>query len=168
MCIARAGNDNLTMASQLTDQATAQEWRDLGFYYERDDEMKAWKLSGSRKGLSRFSNALRTYVADPRNAMNAEHEHYGPYMYLEVMTWPEAGFDKHAIRGPLEDLLRLADLIDTALNGALPRSSIVIREEFVESSPYSLVLELQPDGFDPAQADPQLRNGTEFTGNSPR
>lgn len=147
------------MSSQLTDQATAQEWRDLGFYYERDDERKAWKLTSSRKGLSRFSNALRTYVADPRNAMNSEHEHYGPYMYLEVMTWPEAGFHEHAIRGPLEDLLRLADLIDAKLGRALPGSSVVIREEFAASSPYSLVLELQDDAFDPADADPQLRHG---------
>ncbi len=147
------------MSGDPAKRTTEQEWRDLGFYCDRDDDMKLWKLIGSRKGLSRFSDALRTYVADPHNAMNSEHEHYGPYMYLEVMTWPEAGFDQHAIRGPLDDLLRLADLADAALRGALPGSSVVIREEFAVSSPYSLVLEIQDDGFDPAAADPQLRVG---------
>jgi len=90
--------------------------------------------------------------------MISEHEHYGPYMYLEVMTWTEAGFDQHAIRGQLEDLLRLADLIDIKLETALPGSSIVIREEFAMNSPYSLILDVQNDGFDPAQPDPELRH----------
>jgi hypothetical protein len=27
-------------------------------------------------------------------------------MYLEVMTWPDAAFDHHAIRGPLPELAR--------------------------------------------------------------
>lgn len=144
------------MSSEAANKTTEQSWRELGFYYDRDDDLKAWRLTGSQKGLLHFSNALRTYVADPRNAMISEHEHYGPYMYLEVMTWPEAGFDQHAIRGQLDDLRRLADLIDIKLETALPGSSIVIREEFVTSSPYSLILDVQKDGFDPAQADPEL------------
>ncbi len=57
-----------------------------------------------------FQDALRSYIAEPRNTMESEGEHYGPYMYLEVMTWPEAGFDDHASRGSLEDLARLARL----------------------------------------------------------
>jgi len=31
------------------------------------------------------------------------------------MTWPEAGFDHHAIRGSLTDLARLAELIEENL-----------------------------------------------------
>lgn len=146
------------MSSEAANKATEQAWREVGFYYDCDDNLKAWRLTGSRKGLLRFRDALRTYVADPRNAMISEHEHYGPYMYLEVMTWTEAGFDQHAIRGPLEDLLRLADLIDTKLEAALPGSSIVIGEEFASYSPYSLILDVQNDEFDPAQADPQFRH----------
>lgn len=97
-----------------------------------------------------------TYVADPRNVRKSEHEHYGPYSYLEVMTWPEAGFDDHAIRGPLTDLARLAALIEAKLSEAGPGSLVSIQEEFAVDSPYALVLDMREDGFDPASVDDVL------------
>lgn len=133
-----------------------QEWRDLGFFYDRDDGAKVWRLTGSRVGLLRFRDTLLSYVADPRNATKSEHEHYGPYSYLKVMTWPEAAFDKEAIRGPLVDLARLAKLIESKLATATPGSSVLIRTEFAPESPYTLILDLREDGFDPAAADPLL------------
>ena len=72
------------------------------------------------------------------------------------MTWPEAAFDQHAIRGPLPELARLADLIEIKLVEAQSGSLIEIRDEFASESPYSLVLDLRKDGFDPAEADPLL------------
>lgn len=55
-------------------------------------------------------------------------------MYLEVMTWPEAAFDDHAIRGPLPELTQLAGLIETKL--AAPLGSLIeIRDEFASESP---------------------------------
>ena len=144
------------MFNKPMNEATIRDWRELGFYYERDDELKAWKLAGSREGLLRFRDALRAYAAQPGNAIISEHEHYGPYMYLEVATWTEARFGEHAIQGTLADLRRLADLIDLKLQTALPGSFVTIREEFAVDSPYSLILEVQEDGFDPARADTQL------------
>jgi hypothetical protein len=144
------------MPSEAINRRTRREWRELGFFYDRDDESKVWKLTGSREGLLRFRDALLSYVDDPRNAMKSEHEHYGPYMYLEVMTWPEAGFDGHAIRGPLADLARLAKLIESKLATALPGSSVLIHDEFAVDSPYALILDLREDGFDPATADTGL------------
>src|SRR5437773_4027209 len=81
------------MPSDAANKATRREWRELGFFYDRDDQTRVWKLTSSRAGLLGFRDALLSYVADPRNALKSEHEHYGPYSYLEVMTWPEAGFD---------------------------------------------------------------------------
>jgi len=144
------------MPTDATNSATRREWRDLGFFYDRDDKTKVWRLTGSRAGLLRFRDVLLSYATDPRNASNSEHEHYGPYGYLEVMTWPEAGFDDHAIRGPLAELKRLAKLIEAKLATARPGSSIPIREEFAAHSPYALVLELREDGFDAATSDPLL------------
>ncbi len=72
------------------------------------------------------------------------------------MTWPEAGFDDHAIRGSLTDVARLAKLIEIKIAAADPGSSVLIREEFAADSPYTLALDLQEDGFDPATADPLL------------
>ena len=147
---------NLAMPSEATNKATRREWRQLGFFYDLDDEARAWKLTGSRAGLLRFRDALLSYVADPRNALKSEHEHYGPYSYLEIMTWPEAGFDGHAIRGPLTDLARLATLVEEKLATMSPGSSARIQEEFAADSPYALILDLREDGFDPAVADPFL------------
>ena len=132
------------------------EWRELGFFYDRDDENRVWSLTGSRAGLLRFRDALLSYVANPRNASDSEHEHYGPYSYLEVMTSPNAGFDHHAIHGSVADLARLSALIEAKLATARPGSSIRIREEFAQDSPYALVLNLREDGFDPAAADALL------------
>jgi hypothetical protein len=96
---------------------------------------------------------LLGYVADPQHASDRENEHYGPYGTLQVMTWPDAGFDGNAIRGSLTALARLAELVEVKLATAEPGSPILIREEFAPNSPYGLVLDVRPDGFDPASAD---------------
>ncbi len=150
--------------NDVTNEATKRSRRELGFFYDRDDQIKVWKLTGSREGLLRFRDALRSYVADPRNTTQSEHEHYGPYMYLEIMTWPEAGFDDHAIRGSLENLARLAKIIEAKLDTVPPGSSIVIRDEFAISSRYALVLDLREDEFDPATADAQLWTESHLNG----
>jgi hypothetical protein len=85
-----------------------------------------------------------------------EHDHYGPYGFLVVMTLPDAGFDGEAIRGPLTDLTQLANLIEAKVAAAKPGSVIRIREEFARDSPYALVLDVREDGFDPASADPEV------------
>lgn len=144
------------MPSDATNRATRAAWRELGFFYDRDDPAKEWRLVGSRTGLLRFRDLLLAYVADPRNTKQSEHEHYGPYMYLKVMTWPEAGFDENAIRGTLEDLKRLAGLVDLRLSSAERVSTVRIQSEFAAGSPYSLVLDIREEGFDPASADPLL------------
>ena len=81
------------MPSDATNQSTRREWRELGFFYDRDDQAKVWQLTGSRAGLLRFRDVLRSYAADPGNDLKSEHQHYGPYGYLEVMTWPEASWN---------------------------------------------------------------------------
>ena len=137
----------------MTDEQIKQQWRKLGFFCELDDQKKLWTLTGSRAGLLYFPDLLLGYVADPQNASDSEHQHYGPYGSLEVMTWPDAGFDGHAIRGSLTGLARLAELIEAKLATAEPGSPILIREEFAADSPYSLMLDVRADGFDPASAD---------------
>jgi hypothetical protein len=136
-------------------EETRSEWRELGFFYDRKESSKEWLLVGSRTGLRRFAALLRAFVAD-RNEMKSEHEHYGPYMYLEVMTWPDAGIDRQSIHGSLKDLGRLAELVEEQLAGLTPGRSLRIREEFAPTAEYTLVLELRDDSFDPASADGNL------------
>lgn len=148
------------MPSKATNDATRREWRELGFFYDRDDVAKTWKLVGSRSGLLRFRDALLAYVANEVNVKESEHEQYGPYMYLEIMTWHEAGFDDHSTHGPLPELKRLGEIIEGKLIAAQPGATIAIQNEFSANSPYALILEVRKDNFDPAEADPALSEGT--------
>jgi len=135
---------------------TRREWRELGFFYDRDDASKEWLLVGSRDGLLRFAGLLRAYVADPRNATRSEHDHYGPYTYLELMTWPKAGIDGHAICGPLAALDGLASLVEAKVGAMKPGARARIGDEFAPGTSYTIVLELRDDGFEPSSIDPNL------------
>jgi hypothetical protein len=138
----------------MTTEQIKQQWRKLGFFCELDDQNRVWTLTGSRTGLLRFRDLLVAYVSDPQHKVQSEHEHYGPYGSLEIMTWPEAGFDGQSIRGTVKDLARLAGLVEAKLVAAKPESVAVIREEFAPDSVYALRLDVRDDWFDPASADP--------------
>ena len=139
--------------AQLTEDEIRQKWRKLGFFCELDDEKKLWVLTGSRAGLLYFPDLLLGYVADPDNAANGSKSHFGPYGSLEIMTYPEPGFDAHAIRGSLDDLTRLAEVVGEKLASAQPGETVRIHDEFAAASPYSLLLDVRVDGFDPATTD---------------
>ena len=149
------------MLSKAVNEATRREWRDLGFFYALNEDGKEWRLVGSRSGLLKFRDLLMRYVANPRNEAKSELDHYGPYMYLKVMTWTEPGMDRNAIYGTLEDLRRLAEIIKAKLQDTRPGSVLRIQEEFPAGCEYSLVLGVRDDDFDPASADPELCKGAE-------
>ncbi len=145
---------------EMTEEQIKQKWRELGFFCELDDQKKIWTLTGSRAGLLYFPDLLLGYVADPQNSSDGAHKHYGPYGSLEVMTWPDAGFGGNAIRGSLMDLARLAELVEAKLASAQPGEPVRIREEFAANSPYTLLLDVRADGFDPASADRERLGAT--------
>jgi hypothetical protein len=144
----------------LTDEQIKEQWRKLGFYCELDDEKRTWTLTGSRRGLLYFPDLLLGYVNDPQNAADGALKHYGPYGSLQVLTFRDAGFDGHAIRGSLSDLTRLAELVEARLATAEPGSPIHIREDFAADSRYSLVLDVRADGYDPGSADRERLGAT--------
>lgn len=137
----------------LTEEQIKQQWRELGFFCELDDEKKTCTLTASRAGLLYFPDLLLGFVADPQNATDGSHKQYGPYGSLEVMTYPEAGFDGRAIRGSLTALTHLAELVEAKLATAEPGTPIRIRQEYAPESRYTLVLDVRADKFDPASAD---------------
>jgi hypothetical protein len=147
------------MRSELTNEATRREWRELGFFYDRDDNSKRWRFVGDQKGLRRFAALLRKYAVDPRKAAQSEHDHFGPYMYLKLMTWPDPGLDGNAIYGPVDQLARLAGVVERHLAAASPGECRSIGEEFVRGAEYQLVLEVRAEGFDPASEDASLVAG---------
>lgn len=96
------------MPSEATNEATRREWRELGYYYDRDDDAREWLLLGSVEGLLGFASAVRRYSENPARAGLSEHEHFGPYWYLELGTWNEPTITDHWIAGPQSSLAQLA------------------------------------------------------------
>jgi hypothetical protein len=143
--------------SEAMNAATRNEWRKLGFFYDYDEKRKEWQLVGSKAGLRQFLNLLLEYVKNPKHDRKSEHDHYGPYMYLEIMTWDAPGINDHCIQGTLSDLKGLAELVDKKLGVSKPGTSFVIRDEYAKSAEASLVFNVKTDDFDPASADPMLR-----------
>lgn len=132
---------------------TRLEWRELGFFYERDDDLKEWRLSGSRAGLLGFARILLNYSRNRRRQQLSEHEHLGPYLYLEIGTWNERVIDGHWIAGTLEDLNVLSFLVTQEVSAAKPGDVLRLRNAYAPGSPYELRLEVCGDDFDPAAAD---------------
>ena len=143
------------MTSEETCAATRQQWRELGFYYDRDDINRVWLIIGSRTAILRFCQILRNYAADSRRRQLSEHEHYGPYQYLTVMTWNQPQLDRRGIAGTLKDLQRLAALIELKVRGAADGSAIRIAHEYTASPDYALEIQLRSDPFDPSTEDPE-------------
>jgi hypothetical protein len=138
-------------------ESTRRQWRDLGFYYEHVLAPRpAWRIVGSRPGLSAFRALLLAYADRPSHAAVSEHEHYGPYWYLKIMTSEAPGIDADRIRGTLDDLRRLANIVATAVERSKPGDVIPIGHSYVEEPPFDLVLDVREDDFDPASADAEL------------
>jgi hypothetical protein len=137
-------------------EMTRREWRDLGFFYFSDDDAREWQLTGSKDGLLRFADSLDAYALDPQFADQSEHDHFGPHMYLKVMTWPDAGIDGQSIRGTQEDIQRLAALIRQKLSVAHVGEVVALGREYVADAEYEIVFRVKDDDFDPASEDPQL------------
>jgi hypothetical protein len=139
--------------SEATNAQTREEWRELGFYYDFDTASRVWRLVGSRPGLRNFARLLREYAANPRRHALSEHDHYGPYWYLKVITWHHAEVTENAITGTIPDFVRLAGLVERSLEELKPGQTVDVGVEYSPQSPCKLVLEARADGFDPATAD---------------
>ena len=142
--------------SEQTNQATRQEWRDLGFYYDFDKATARWRLVGSRSGLLHFRDLLIAYANDPKRDRLSEHDHYGPYFYLTIRTWKEPAIVPDGIMGTLADIHRFAQLFEAKLQQSCIGEMFTIDTEYATNNAAILQCELQADGFDPASADPLL------------
>lgn len=145
------------MTNSATANAIRAGWRELGFFYELDDALQQWRLTGSRAGLLGFRDLLLNYAADPAHAVPPAHANYGPGLRLEIATWPDPGIDAHAVFGSVDDLRHLASIVERKLSGAQPGDRIRVGRDYAPASEYSLALDLRTDGFDPASADRMLR-----------
>ena len=144
------------MATDATNQATIEEWAELGFFYDVDDEKKEWVFIGSKNGLESFPKLLEAYAADRRNAKVSVHEHYGPYMYLKIITLEEPEVDPSFIGGPLQDIAKLAVLFKEHLAASGVGDQFEIGQEFCPDAEYRIVAQVRENSFHPAMADAAL------------
>jgi hypothetical protein len=144
------------MPSEEVNRITRKEWRELGFFYDFDEKRSRWVLVGSRSGLLKFRDLLIDYANNPGNEGLSEHEHYGPYMYLELMTWNEADITEHAICGTLSDFKRLAEVVEKKLSSCIAGDKFIIGSEYADGGEAVIEFDVKDDGFDPASADSLL------------
>ena len=64
--------------------------------------------------------------------------------------------DQNGIYGTLQDLRRLAGMIEAKLENTRAGSILRIQEEFASDCEYPLLLDVRDEGFDPASADSEL------------
>jgi hypothetical protein len=134
--------------------ATCEEWRELGFHIVFDERSGMWMIDGDRSGLSSFVDLLRSYASDPRNALLSEHEHYGPYMSFKITTAESARVDSTSIYGTINDITRLALLVEANLMHSTVGDNLIIGSDY--SSDSGLRFHVHEDGFDPSSLDPML------------
>ena len=128
-------------------------WRKLGFYYQRDDDLKQWWLFGSQLGLSEFTNHLLHYSNKISLKDISEHIHLGPHQYLKIMTWHTPLIGEHAIGGSLEDIGRLRRMIDDRLSIAMPGETFKIGSDYAPDSAYIIRIFVMGNNFDPASIE---------------
>ena len=141
------------MPSEATKEATRRAWRELGFFCDRNDAAKEWRIVGSVKGLRKFASEIRKYASSPANDRPSEYQHFGPSMNLEIGTWHQTEITEQWIGGPLEEFLRLATLIERSAQANVVGKRIALRSSFSPMSAYELILDVRDDAFDPALAD---------------
>lgn len=144
------------------DQMIIDEWRELGFYYDFDERVSVnqWRFFGSKHGLSNFVRILDDYVNNPNNGRFSEHERYGPYMYLKIITLEdESVINDNSIGGTIDDLKTLRNLLADKIEKALPEQTFTIDKEFGEGNTVTTKFFVMVDNFDPVSMDELIISG---------
>jgi hypothetical protein len=142
------------MSPELRAQTIA-EWNDLGFWYDRTPE-SGWVIRGARTGLEKFAALLEQYATASRNIKLSEHDHFGPYMYLKVVTWSSSEINQDGIYGTLQDLVRLANLVRERVGSCTPGDSFALAQAFSAASSTELTLVCESESFNPGAYDAQF------------
>jgi hypothetical protein len=143
------------------DKLMIDKWRELGFYYDRDDRMEVnqWRFYGSKQGLQNFADLLDKYTTNPNSSTLSEHNHYGPYSYLKIMTWDKPTITESYIAGTIQDLKELRDIIADKLNEAQPGQTFSIDEDYGVDNTMTAKFFLMADDFDPPSMDELIVSG---------
>lgn len=135
------------------DELDRQAWKELGFYYEYDDEKTEWHICGDRMGLEKFGRVIVAYCTSPENREVSEHMHLGPYQYLKIVTWSEPKITEQGLFGSLEDLERFTHILRTKLELTKANDMFVIDEDYSKENTSRMLVHIMEEGFDPSSMD---------------
>ena len=143
------------------DQLMIDEWRQLGFYYDRDDRMDVnqWRFYGSKNGLQKFVSLLDKYIDNPHNDTLSEHDHFGPYSYLKIMTWYKPTINEGYISGTIQDLRKLRDILADKLAKTQPGQTFNIDKDFGVDNTTTAKFFVMSADFDPPSMDELIVSG---------
>ena len=143
------------------DKLMVDEWRNLGFYYDRDDriDVNQWRFYGSKKGLQNFVNLIEKYTTNPQNDTLSEHDHFGPYSYLKIMTWDKPVITEDYIGGTFQDLKNLKQIIKDKLSHSQPGQTFNIDKDYGIENTITAKFFVMSDDFDPYTMDELIVSG---------
>jgi len=136
------------------DEHYKREWRELGFYYDYDEQNHCWRFVGNKLGILNFCSILKNYISTPSKNNISEHEHYGPHSYLKIITWKTSIINSDGIFGTFPDLERLSNLISERVKNG--ESQIFINEEYSYHNESSLLINIVDGIFDPSELDKSI------------
>ena len=144
------------------DQMIIDEWRQLGFYYDFDERLSVnqWRFYGSKSGLQNFVKLLDDYTSRAKNDKGFEHDHYGPYMYLKIITLDDqAIITDNAIGGTIANLKDLRNIIAENLSKVEPGQTFNIDKNYGEDNTVTAKFFVMADDFDPVSMDELIVSG---------
>ena len=149
------------------DQMLKDEWRQLDFYYDFDERIgvNQWRFFGSKKGFQNFINLLDKYISHPANNGLSEHDHYGPYSYLKIMTWDKPVITENYIAGTLDDLRRLKQIMSDKLGSTQVGETFTIDKDYGINNTVTVKFFVMADNFDPVSMDELIVSGRQKIAN---
>jgi hypothetical protein len=137
-------------------EAVKDEWRKLGYYFELNKDEKKWVFISSKNGIEKFIDQIKDYIQNETNKDIGEHDHWGPYGDLKIMTTSVPQITNGFIGGNCTSFLELTELIEKNIKKITINESFFIQEEYVKDARTGIEFVIKDDDFDPASADKQL------------
>lgn len=137
------------------DDNTSREWRELGFYYDFDEQvsLNQWRFFGSKQGLTNLAKLLADYAINPSKAPLSADAHYGPYSYLKFVTLAQARITHQYIGGSLLELKALSEWLLAALQQVQPGHVLTLDAVYGRANSATARCLVMADEFDPASLD---------------
>jgi hypothetical protein len=137
-------------------EAIKEEWRNLGYYFEKNKSERKWVFTSSKNGIKKLINQIIDFTQKEGNIEIGEHDHWGPYGDLKIMTTRVPEITIEYIGGSFSSLRELAYQIKQRLEIVNHNESFCIQEENKNAMSAGLEFRIKDDDYDPASADIQL------------